>query len=309
MLNRLILICCLGFPSFCLGILHDTCAKQFAGPKKIRIIDARIDFFTTLSKINSQGNSELTSNLLHFYYNFTLINKTPLGKWKINNYFFNEFGLRHFNDSSQSISEDQYVLRNSLMYPVKAKKIIFTLSHTNRSQFWPHYTYSKNAIGAIEKIRFTNFLSPGYTLFSGGFQLQIGPRCSFELGVLGGKVVKVKDQHLFESRRVKMLYGLAPGEKRKVSYGFTFTGTIVMLKIYKNIYWEQLSQVFIQHRVILQPEKYGVEVNNALHFLFLKYVRLTARTQFGMDRELTPGYQLTQHISLGFYLNNKLSDQ
>ena len=274
-------------------------------PRSLKLVDARLDFYTTLTRYSSYQGKELNAKLVHMYYNLTIHNKIPLGKAKLSNSFFNEFGYKGISDSTASISEDQYVFRNNVLYPLRTKKLLLNISHSNRSQFWPHYTYIRHD-SLLRKIRYSNYLSPGYTLFSGGLQYQATAKLSFELGLLGGKIIKLKDQSLFESRQRKTLYGLAEGEKRKVNFGISITCNAMLMRVFKSLYWETLCQVFISKDHGFEPGYYTYHLNNAFHVFLLKYVRLTARTTFAMDKSNGDAYLLTNHVSIGFYLNNQL---
>lgn len=271
--------------------------------KSFKLVDARLDFYTTLTRYSSYQGKDINMKLAHVYYNLTVNNKTPIGKAKLTNSFFNEFGYRGGSDSTANISEDQYVLRNNFLYPLRNKKVLLNLSHSNRSQFWPHYTYVKTD-SLIHKIRFSNYLSPGYTIFSGGIQYQLNKKLFFEFGVLGGKIIKLKDQTLFESRKRKILYGLNEGEKRRINFGVSVTCNALLIKIFKSLYWETLCQIFVAKENLFEPGSYTYNLNNAFHVFLLKYVRLTARTSFAMDKSNVESYTLSNHVSIGFYLNN-----
>jgi hypothetical protein len=298
--NPILVLVCF---SCCLTTAVATGDSNSVKHKSFKVVDARLDFYTTLTRYSSYQGKEILTKLAHMYYNLTITNKTPIGKSKLTNSFFNEFGYKGISDSTSTISEDQYVLRNNFLFPLKNKKLLLNLSHSNRSQFWPHYTFVRTD-SLIRKIRFSNYLSPAFTLFSGGLQYQVNPKLSFEFGVLGGKITKVKDQSLFESRKRKNLYGLNEGEKRKVNFGVSITCNALLMRIFKSLYWETLCQIFISKEHLVNPSNFTYNLNNAFHIFLLKYVRLTARTSFAMDKSNVESYTLSNHVSIGFYLNN-----
>lgn len=281
--------------------------KQKSIKKNFKLIDATTDFYTTLNGTKSKNTQEeILKNNIHFYYNFTVQNRTNFRKVKLTNYFFNEFGIRNFQDSIVAITEDIYNFKNSLSIPIKKSKFAFNFTVSNKSQFWKHYTFKPDSNKKYNKSLYTSYLSPGYTIYSGGIRFNFWNYSSIELGIASGRTTKIKNQDIFSERNATKLYGLNSGRRKKTVFGFHFLVNISTKKLFKNFYMEQFSQVFMDKDSLLKIKSYNIDINNAFHYVFLKYVRLSLRTKILYDAAVFTDPTLIQQISIGFYLNNKL---
>lgn len=275
--------------------------------KPVRVMDATLDFYTTINGNRSiNSTDENSKNNLYVYYNLTIQNRIKIKKIKITTYYFNEFGVRRFEDSIFTIAEDIYNFKNSLSIPIKKSQFAFNFTVSNKSQFWKHYTYKPDSNTKNIKSLYTSYLSPGYTIYSGGMRFNFWNYSSIELGIASGRTTKIKNQDIFSERNATKLYGLNSGKRKKTVFGFHFLVNISTKKLFKNFYMEQFSQVFMDKDSLRNIKSYTVDVNNAFHYVFLKYVRLSLRTKFLYDAAVFPDPTLIQQISIGFYLNNKL---
>ena len=285
----------------------DTSLKSKTPKRSLKIIDATVDFYTTLNgskTINAVG--EQLKNNLYVYYNLTIQNRIKVGKVKFNTYYFNEFGLRNFKDSIITISEDLYNLKNSVSIPIQQSRFAINFSINSKSQFWKHYTFKKDSNNKYVKSLYTAYLSPGYTVYSGGIRYNFWDRSSIEIGLASGRTTKILNQDIFKERKASKLYGLENGELRKTVLGFQIIITIATKKLFKNCYLEQFSQVFMNKDSLPIIRSYNVDVNNAFHYLLLKYIRFSFRTKFFYDRTVYEKPTVVQQFSIGFYLNNQL---
>ncbi|MES2679928.1 MAG: hypothetical protein V4635_08595 [Bacteroidota bacterium] len=271
------------------------------------MLDATCDFYTTLNG-NKSFNSldEQLKNHIYFYYNLTIQNRIKIKKLRISNYYFNEFGIRNYKDSIVAISEDIYNFKNSISIPIRQSKFALNFTVSSKSQFWKHYTYRPDSNNRYIKHLHTSYLSPGYTIYSGGIRYNFWDRSSIEIGLASGKTTKIKNQDIFIQRQASRLYGLEPGKLKKTVLGFHVLLNISTKKLFKNCYLEQFSQVFMDKDSLKQFKSYTVDVNNAFHYLFLKYIRFSFRTKLLYDQTVFLKPSLVQQFSIGFYLNNKL---
>jgi hypothetical protein len=143
-------------------------------------------------------------------------------------------------------------------------------------------------------------------VLSGGLRYTFWDRSSIEIGLASGKTTRMKNQEIFTQRKSTKFYGLENGVRKKTVIGIKLLVIISTKKLFKNFYLEQFSQVFLDKDSLQKIKSYDVDINNALHYLFLKYIRLSARTKVLYDRTVFTDPTIIQQFSIGFYLNNKL---
>ena len=89
------------------------------------------DFYTTVmasfSKNPIDPNTEHSN--IYYYYNINLNNQLHLKTFKINTFFFNEFGKRFYMDSVSTIIVDQYYFKNTFNFILLFQKCFLTLFH------------------------------------------------------------------------------------------------------------------------------------------------------------------------------------
>jgi hypothetical protein len=286
---------------------NDSLQAKIGHPRTFKIMDFNLDFYTTLNGSRSINSKDPNAkDHYYIYYNFTFQNRTKIKKLRLSNYFFNEFGFRRYRDSISVISEDVYNFKNSLSLPFKKSKFDFNLTISTKSQFWPHYSYKVDSNNRVQKSIYTSYLSPGYTVYSGGMRFNFWNYSSIELGIASGRTTKIRNQDLFVQRKSDRLYGLKKGTYKKTTLGLHLLVNISTKKIFNNFYIEQFSQVFIDKDSLQKIRSYNVDVNNAFHYVFLKFIRLSIRTKFLYDQSVFIKPSIIQQVSIGFYLNNKL---
>jgi hypothetical protein len=275
--------------------------------KRPRLFDATLDFYTTLSWHTAKNAPDpMLRKNFYFYYNTTFQNRIQIKKVRISTYFFNEFGLRRYADSVMAVTEDMFTLKNSISYSLGKSRLSLNIGATTRSQFWKHYTYKGSMGQQLQRFLFTDYLSPGYTLYAGGIRVSFWSRSSVDFGLAGARTTIIRNQQIFADRKANRLYGLESGDKKTTTIGFNIVVNIASQKLFKNMYWEHFSQGFISKDSLRVPESCTIDLNNAFHYLFLKYVRVSVRTHLVYDRAVQRYPTWMQQFSVGFYLNNKM---
>ncbi len=266
---------------------------------------AVIDFFTTFAGmhvINGQTSNE--NNSVYLYYNFSVNNKLKAGKLVMLNYYNSELGIRKYFDSITTISDDQYLLKNSVSCRIAGTGLAINLGMIAKSQYFNHYDYKPDSMGKMERYLFSSYSSPGYTNFSGGIKFEFDDNCAIELGLVNGRKTRIRNQTLFETRGVDKLYGLSKGNIRKMDFGFNMIVSIPTHCIAKNFYIENFSQINVNKNSVFDFKDYIFDINNAFHYKLFKYFRLTLRTKLLYDITINARPKIINQITAGFYLNN-----
>ncbi|MBA3829030.1 MAG: helix-turn-helix transcriptional regulator [Taibaiella sp.] len=129
--------------------------------------------------------------------------------------------------------------------------------------------------------------------------------CTVDLGVVGGKTTKIKNEEIFTERKAKKLYGIKHGDHKIDDYGINFQVNAPPVAVYKkNVGWELNGVVFADKDSLGSTKRWTVSLNNAFHFIFLKHMRLTWRVQANYDNRIQKYFYLANQISIGFYINN-----
>lgn len=241
------------------------------------------------------------------YYNLSLNGKVIVKKVKLTTAFFNEYGYRKYFDSLGTKTDDLFYFKNNLSYPILKSRLGLNLMTNLKSQFWKTYNYRENqTTGEQERFLYSDYKSPGYFLFSGGLRYDFLESCNLELGLAGGKITNIKNKTIFDTRNQSKLYDVKKGEKRKVDFGINFQLNVPPLKLGKNLMLENFTQIYLPSKTISQPKSYTLDMNNALHLMFLKYMRFSFRTKLFYDVSVQEKMQIINQVSLGFYLTNRL---
>jgi|GEM_PF-1047659 len=266
----------------------------------------RYDFYTTLmaSFAKNPIDPSIDKSNVYFYYNITLNNRLQLKKVRINTYLFNEFGKRFYVDSISTVSEDLYYFKNTVNYPLGRDGINLNFLVNIKSQLWEHYDYMEDSTGREIRYLYSSYYTPGYMLFSGGLGCSFWEGSTIDLGIAGGKITKIKNQRIFEERGADVLYGVERGNKRKVVFGLNLQVNIMPKMINKHIAWENYTQLFVPNQHIGEVKYYTLDFNNAIHYLFLKYMRISLRTTINHDLDIQNKPQIINQVTLGFYLSN-----
>lgn len=299
----LLLVVFLAFPAVLR--CQDTCSQPATKPARQLTVVTVFDFFTTLTGAHhTNGVTASDRNNLSVYYNFTINNKIKSGKLVITNYYYTDLGLRDYEDSITQISEDQYIIKNAAAFQLLKSRLSFNLATNAKSQYFRHYEYRPDSTGRMERYLYTAYLSPGYRNFSCGLRFDFTDKVALELGVVNGKTTLIRNQDIFGSRMAAKLYGLEKGTRKKSEAGFNLVLTMTPQKIYKSLYMENFSQFNVNKADVKLLSRYRMDINNAVHLIFLKHFRLTLRTQCRYDLTISEKVSLMNHFSVGFYLNN-----
>ncbi len=303
LIGLLLLVASLEFPAEVRS--QDTCSKPPAVPARQLTVVTVFDFFTTLTGAHhTNGVTASDRNNLSVYYNFTINNKIKSGKLFITNYYYTDLGLRDYQDSITQISEDQYIIKNAVAFQLLKSRLSFNLATNAKSQYFRHYEYRPDSTGRMERYLYTAYLSPGYRNFSCGLRFDFTDKVALELGLVNGKTTLIRNQEIFNSREAAKLYGLEEGTRKKSEAGFNLVFTLTPQKLYKSLYMENFSQFNVNKAELKLLSRYRMDINNAVHLIFLKHFRLTLRTQCRYDLNISDKVSLMNHFSVGFYLNN-----
>lgn len=265
-----------------------------------------LDFFTTLNAVHFTNSLEADQrSQVYFYYNFTVSNNARFRRFAFRTNIFNEYGYRYYFDSLPQKVEDQYYIRNTVQVPVW-KGLSLQGSFHAKTQFWKTYSYREDANGVPQRYLYSDYFSPGYLLYSAGLSLNFMDNATINLGLVGGKTTRIKNQQIFEDRKSRKLYGLEKGERSKVAYGMNLLVNVPPQKIQKHLAWELSGQLFAPKEQLFRTKGYTLSANNAFHYIFLKYLRLSIRTQLEYNETVQSKTLLINHVSLGFYLSNKI---
>ncbi len=264
------------------------------------------DFYTTfmLEKAENPIDPSADKDNLFFYYNFTFNSRVNIKKFRWNFYFFNEYGRKKYFDSFSVKTDDLYYFKNSFNQPIIKNKIAINLMANVKSQFWTTYNYREDTNGLQQRYKYSSYFSPGYILYSSGITYNFWENSSAELGLLSGKITKIKHQYIFDERATDKLYGLKKGQKGKVQFGLNLQFNVITKKFGKHIIWEHFSQTYMPNEHFGDISNVTFEMNNALHYLFLKYLRVSVRTKVNYDQNIQEKPQIINQLSIGFYLSN-----
>lgn len=265
------------------------------------------DFFTTFTASKYEhGETNDEKNQLYFYYNISINDAfiTRFFIWRL--YVFNEYGIKYYMDSINTKSDDRYMIRNMLQFPL-VKKLKLNVSANIQSQLWKTYNYRKDTkTGTMDRYLYTDYFSPGYIIYAFGVSYNFYKFATVDIGLVGGRITKIKNQDIFADRKVKTLYGVSEGEHKKVEYGLNLNVNAPPVAINKNVGWELNTTVFAPKDSLGSVKGWTLSLNNAFHFIFLSHLRFTWRTQLAYDSRIQKDVFIANQFSIGFYINNRL---
>jgi len=263
------------------------------------------DLYATFSAMKSENVIDIgEADNLYLYYNLTFSNRLYFKEFRLNTYFFNEYGYRNYLDSISLKTEDLYYFKNTINYPIIKDHLDFNFMINIKSQFWKTYAFKEDSVGGLNTYLYSSYFSPGYILYSSGLTYSFWKGNTIELGLISGKFTKIKNQNIFNTRESSKLYGIGKGSKSEVVFGLNLQGNITPKKLTKNLYWENYTQIFAPNKQLEAIHHYTFDINNAVHYLFLKYLRVSLRTKVFYDAQIQEKPQLINQISFGFYLAN-----
>lgn len=267
----------------------------------------RYDFYATAAAISLiNPTTDAGKGNIQLYYNATLNNRLIIEKFSWTFYLFNEYGYKQYIDSLGIKTDDNYNLRNAVQWDIYKGKLKLNGNINTKSQIWKGYQYEITSHNTVEKTLQSAYLSPGYIMYAGGISYISKNDIVFELGLASGKTTKIKNQAIFDARNAQKLYGLDKGEQKKHEFGFNLIITAPIIEITKNIYWETIALFYSNNKTLGFLNLYTMDINNAFHFLFFKYLRLSLRSKIIYDQAIQKNIFISNQISFGFYLSNKM---
>ena len=266
-------------------------------------------FLNILGTINHNAPTYTEPNNMVFYYSLTFENRLTIQKkLYLNTYYFYEFGNRYFFDTiPSSIINDRWDFNNKILIPFGFKNFSFSLSINTTSQYRNQYDYRTNDEGVEERYLYTSAGSPKYTTYSGGFNYDFWDRSSVDFSLASAKRTKIKNQRLFDTRETDYLYGIEKGNNKLIEYGFNITLQIGRQKIFKNFYWENYTETFIQAKQYQAFKHTTIDMKNIFHYIFFSYFRLSFKTDLRYDTDIYDKKPfITNQLMLGVYFNNRM---
>lgn len=271
------------------------------------ILDA---FLNVLGTVNHNAPAQTEPNNIVFYYSFTFENRLFIKKKVIlNTYYFYEFGNRYFFEDSipSAIINDRWDLNNKLLIPFGNKNLSFSLSVNMTSQYCKQYDYRTNDSGEQERYIYTCSGSPKYTIYSGGLNYDFWKRSSINVSLASAKKTSLKTQKLFNERQTDFLYGIEKGKNKLFTYGVNVTLQISRQKIFKNFYFENSTDFFVEGKKYQAFKYTTIDLKNTFHYLFFSHFRFSFKTDLKYNIEVfgTKPF-ITNQLMLGVYFNNKI---
>ncbi|RYD53313.1 MAG: hypothetical protein EOP52_04005 [Sphingobacteriales bacterium] len=265
------------------------------------------DFFATFTAVRYENALEEDNlkNQLNFNYNFSINNRAQFRRFTIRTYLVNEYGFRHYFDSTTEKTTDVYTFRNALQIPLRKNGVSLMGSYEIKSQLWPTRKY-RDTDTTTEQYLFSDYLSPGYKVFSLGLSWQHATGATVDLGLVGGKVTRIRNKELYDTRQSDVLYGVHKGEKDATDFGLNLIVNVPPRMVSKKIGWAFNANIFASRLQLGRLPGYTADISNALHFLFLKNLRLTMITQMKYDESIQDRVFWTNQFMIGFYLSNRL---
>lgn len=285
-------------------------STQFENPRKESWREMknyfRLDFFTSVNAFYYQNPRNVQEQShVYAYYNFQLVNQFSTKYISINTFLFNEFGYKKFIDSIALKHDDQYAYKFDINTTLH-KKMQACISYQVKSQIWKTYSYEKDSLLQVQRSLYADYFSPGYINYSAGISYSFWNTARFECGLASGQTTKIRNTSIFDSRKSQQLYGIQKGNKKEHAFGLNLQLQIPAKKLGKYFYWENSSRVFVSNKSIHQLSTYVVDLNNGIHFLFLKYLRIGVRTKMNYDQQVSSKVYMSNMLLFGFYLSNKI---
>ncbi|HNB80498.1 MAG TPA: hypothetical protein PLP14_00255 [Chitinophagaceae bacterium] len=263
----------------------------------------RLDFFSTLNaRYNTPGEmaqSEL--NQAGWYYQFRCINQFRTTYFSVHINVFNELGYRYYFDSLLQKNEDQFQFRTDLL-GMGYKNLQLSISYQLKTQLWNAWQYTTSN----QRSLYTAFLSPGYSSYTAGIQWRLAGRAQIEWGLISLERTAIRRKKIFETRNEEILYGVQAANKSFTSWGMSIACAFPPLKLNRFFYWENNSRLFFQSKGVGFSEKFSMDIQNGVHFLFLRYLRLGLSTGIRYNDKQGKEVQMRNTILFGFYLSNKM---
>jgi hypothetical protein len=176
---------------------------------------------------------------------------------------------------------------------------------TSRSQYFKHYYYSIDSTGSSVATPNSSYKSPGYQMISGGIKYST-KGLSIEFGIVNGMSTIMKNQKYYDILKTSNLYGLEKGQRKKMDFGFSLIISAPIQKIHKNLYYENFSQARVIKDDLSLINRYSFDINQAFHYVFLKYFRISLRSKIIYDYRISLKPSIINNVTLGLYFHNSL---
>ena len=265
-----------------------------------------LDFFATIHAVkyeNSMESSQIPQ--LNAYYNVSVNNWAKTKYFSLRTFIYNEYGFRHYFDSLTIKTEDNFRFRNNVQIQL-IKRVSLQGGIELRTQLWKKWEQRADTMQANSRYLYTDYCSPGYSIYSLGGGINFLENAAVYLGLVGGRITRIRNQQIFDDRGAKKLYGIEKGERRKVEWGLNLLISVPPQLFSKHFGWELSASMFAPQAAIGRVKSYTAESNCVLHYMFLKHMRLSLRSQMQYDESVQERIFIANWLSLGFYLSNKL---
>ena len=265
-----------------------------------------LDFFTTIHAVKYENGIESSQiPQINAYYNISINNWAKTKHFSLRTFIYNEYGFRHYFDSLTIKTEDNFRFRNNIQIGLY-KRISLQGGLEVRTQLWKKWEQRTDTGQVKTRYLYTDYNSPGYSIYSLGAGINFLEGAAAYLGLIGGKITRIRNQQIFDDRGSQKLYGIKKGERRKIEWGVNLTVSVPPQLFLKHFGWEASATVFAPKAAIGRVKSYTAECNAVLHYMFLKHMRLSLRTQMQYDELIQPRIFVANWLSLGFYLSNRL---
>lgn len=280
----------------------DTAQKEEKAPDLTNTLI--LDFFISIdgsSFLNPQQSTQHDN--FYGYTTLSLNNTANIRRVSVRAAFNSEYGIRAFRDSATAKAADQYEYQVFLDAPLSRKEWLRVQCGINvKSQF--SKTYLPTDSGT--KILFTDYFSPGYILYTAGFSFRFLESATFDIGLVGAQTTRIRNEEIYESRQTDELYGVPRGKRKVTELGINLILNIPPYRLGKHFGWACAGQMFAPNKDIGRLAGYTYSINNSLHYIFLKYMRLSLATQVAYDESVSNKVFLRNQLTLGFFLSNTL---
>ncbi len=265
-----------------------------------------LDFFATIHAVkyeNSMESSQIPQ--LNAYYNVSINNLAKTKHFSLRTFIYNEYGFRYYFDSLTVKTEDNFRVRNNIQVRLH-KNLSVQGGFEIRTQLWKKWEHRTDTMQVSTRYLYTDYYSPGYSIYSLGAGITILENAAVYLGLVGGKITRIRNQQIFDDRGAKKLYGVDRGEVRKVEWGLNLLASVPPQLVSKHFGWEASASMFAPKAAIGRLKSYTAESTIVLHYMFLKHMRLSLRSQMQYDESIQSKVFISNWLSLGFYVSNKL---
>jgi hypothetical protein len=162
---------------------------------------------------------------------------------------------------------------------------------------------------AVDTLRISNFMAPGYVLFGLGFDYKSSDKFSFYVSPAMTKTTFVTDQSLYYGNNDLLLYGVKAGENSVFQFG-AYSNIYFTTPLAENISFTTRLELFSNY--LDKPQNIDVNWENLFNFKVNKWFAATLGTLLIYDHEIDivredaegvlktgPATQFKQTLALG----------